>query len=167
MVFVRDEGSLIDAPPEAVWAFVSSGDHHSEAHRHRHVRRRVFPDNSGRYSWEQDFLGRPEKFTMEWVSYYPVGVAYQVTEGPFSGSKFFLYYVPRADRTEVRVVGDFVSPSLPTAEIPAAVDRFFSVEFDQDRKVIEADHRSMRKRPRSKNSARRPTGRRRVPRRSR
>jgi hypothetical protein len=74
---------------------------------------------------------------MAWASYYPVGIAYRVLAGPFSGSQFFLYYLPRGRRTGVTVVGDFVSPTIPSDEIPAAVDRFFSVEFDQDRHAIE------------------------------
>jgi hypothetical protein len=139
VVFVRDEGSVFEAPIAAVWRFVGSGNHHSEAHRHRKVRRRQLPGNAGRYSWEQDFLGRPERFTMSWVSYHPVGVAYRVLAGPFAGSRFFLYYLPRGRRTGVAVVGDFVSPTIPDAEIPAAVDRFFSLEFEQDRTAIEAD----------------------------
>ena len=144
MVFLRDEGSVFDAPAEAVWKFVSSGNHHSDAHRHRKVRRRLLPGNSGRYSWEQEFLGRSERFTMTWVSYYPVGVAYRVLAGPFAGSRFFLYYVPRGRRTGVSVVGDFVSPTIPPGEILAAVDRFFSTEFEQDRAAIEADARASR-----------------------
>jgi hypothetical protein len=144
MVFLQDEGSVFGAPVEEVWRFVGSGDHHSHAHRHRKVRRRLLPGNSGSYSWEQDFLGRPERFTMRWSSFYPVGIAYAVLAGPLSGSKFFLYYVPRGPRTGVTVVGEFVSPTIPSEEVAAAVDRFFSTEFEQDRSAIEQDARSSR-----------------------
>ena len=34
MVFVRDEGSVFEAPIDVVWEFVGSGDAHSIAHRH-------------------------------------------------------------------------------------------------------------------------------------
>ena len=138
MVFVRDEGSEFEAPIEVVWEFVGSGDPHSIAHRHTAWRREVGTGNSGTYSWEQPFDGRATRFTMRWVSFHPAGVAYEVLEGPFSGSKFFLYYVPRGDRTEVGVVGEFVSPSLPEGEIEAAVRGFFDVEFEQDRAAIRA-----------------------------
>lgn len=158
VVFVRDEGSVFEAPIDAVWEFVGSKDHHSEAHRHRKVRRRRLPGNSGRYSWEQDFLGRPERFTMAWVSYHPVGVAYRVLAGPFAGSRFFLYYQAQGPRTAVTVVGDFVSPTLPAAEVPAAVDRFFTLEFEQDRAAIAADARA-----RSRALRRTPTPGRRAP----
>ena len=138
MVFVRDEGSVFEAPIDVVWEFVGSGDAHSIAHRHSAWRREVGPENSGTYSWEQAFDGQPTRFTMHWVSFHPVGVAYEVREGPFAGSRFFLYYIPRGNRTEVGVVGEFVSPTLPEAEIEAAVRRFFDFEFEQDHAAIRA-----------------------------
>lgn len=132
MVFLRDEGDVFEVPLEEVWAFISSGDGHSRAHGHQGVRREVRETTKGTYSWEQEFDGRPERFTMRWTSFPPVGVAYEVLAGPFEGSTFFLYYTPKGERTGVSVVGEFVSPSLPASEIPAAVDRFFAKEFEQD-----------------------------------
>ncbi|MGP8077267.1 MAG: hypothetical protein ACLQD8_09340 [Thermoplasmata archaeon] len=132
MVFVRDEGSVFDAPLEEVWKFVGSGDEHSRAHRHRGWRRERGEGNSGTYSWEQEFLGAPARFTMHWISYHPLGVAYDVLEGPFAGSRFFLYYVPQGQKTGVTVVGEFASPTLPESRLKDEVLRFFSVEFDQD-----------------------------------
>ena len=132
MVFLRDEGSVFDAPLDVVWAFVSDGDAHSTAHRHRDVRRERLSERSGQYTWVQEWQGSPVRFTMRWTSYYPLGVAYDVLEGPFEGSRFFLYYTPLGPRTGVTVVGEFVSPTIPAGSVPAAVDRFFSVEFDQD-----------------------------------
>jgi ligand-binding SRPBCC domain-containing protein len=52
MVFVRDEGSVYDAPLEVVWDFFGSGQEHSDAHRHREVQRERLSAESGRYSWE-------------------------------------------------------------------------------------------------------------------
>ena len=137
MVFLRDEGSVVDAPLDIVWEFVSSGPKHSEAHHHRASVRRTLPGTSGEYSWEQDFDGKAERFTMRWTAFPPVGIAYEVLEGPFAGSRFFLYYAPRGHQTEVAVVGEFVSPSLHEHEVGPAVDRFFSIEFEQDRAAIE------------------------------
>jgi hypothetical protein len=139
MVFLRDEGSVFEAPIDAVWRFVSSRDHHSEAHGHRRSERRPIGENVGEYSWEQDFDGRPERFTMRWTAFVPLGVAYEVLEGPFTGSKFFLYYESRGARTAVSIAGEFVSPTLPEADIPSAVDRFFAREFEQDHAAIRRD----------------------------
>jgi hypothetical protein len=142
MVFVRDEGGEFDAPLEQVWKFVGSGARHSAAHHHRKFRRRRLPGNAGEYSWEQDFGGRPQRFTMRWTSFYPVGVGYQVREGPLAGSRFLLYYLPRGRRTGVTVVGDFVSPTIAPSRVAAAVTRFFAVEFAQDRAAIAAERPS-------------------------
>ena len=138
MVFVRDEGSHFDAPLDTVWRFLSEPSAHSEAHRHRATRRRSLAENSGEYSWVQDFDGAPTRFTMRWTAFPPVGVAYRVLEGPFTGSTFFLFYVPHGPRTEVVVAGEFVSPTLEERNVRSAVDRFFSVEFEQDGAAIAA-----------------------------
>jgi hypothetical protein len=139
MVFVLDSDGVFDVPIDEVWAFVGSGDHHSHAHRHAHFTRERLGERSGRYSWEQPFDGAPTRFTMRWTSFHPVGVAYDVLEGPLAGSKFFLYYVPLGDRTGVTVVGEFVSPTLPAGAIAAAVDRFFATEFEQDHAAMRRD----------------------------
>jgi hypothetical protein len=142
MVFLRDAGSEFDAPLDRVWAFVGSGDHHSQAHRHTNTRRRRLPGNAGEYSWKQPFRGRTERFTMRWRSYHPLGVGYEVLAGPFEGSRFFLFYRPRGGRTGVEIVGEFVSPTLPARSVRSAVRDFFAVEFEQDRAAIEAGGRA-------------------------
>jgi hypothetical protein len=147
MVFVRDEGSAFDVPLREVWEFVSSGDHHSAAHRHRATTRQRLGERSGQYAWEQDFDGRPVRFAMRWTSFHPLGVAYDVLEGPFAGSQFFLYYVPMGAQTSVGVVGEFVSPTIPEPEIASAVDRFFTTEFEQDLAAMRSDRARSRPGP--------------------
>jgi hypothetical protein len=139
MVFLRDDRDVFDAPLETVWEFVGSGDRHSEAHHHRDWGRQRIRENSGEYSWEQEFDGAPTRFTMRWTSFYPLGVAYEVLDGPFTGSKFFLYYRARGRKTAVTMVGEFVSPTFSETEISAAVERFFSVEFAQDNEAMRRD----------------------------
>ncbi len=138
MVFLRDDSSAYDAPLRVVWDFFGSGMEHSDAHGHRDTRREKLADNVGIYSWTQDFRGKPERFTMRWTSYAPLGLGYEVLEGPFAGSKFFLYYTPQGERTGVAVVGEFTSPTIPSEEIAESVDRFFSREFEQDSAAIRA-----------------------------
>lgn len=142
MVFVRDEGSLFHASLDDVWKFVGSGEPHSKAHGHTGTRRTPLEGNAGVYSWEQSFRGRPERFTMRWQSYHPLGLAYDVLEGPFSGSHFFLYYEPGGAVTRVSVVGEFVSPSIPEHELAEAVAAFLDLEFEQDRAAIEGEIRA-------------------------
>jgi hypothetical protein len=52
------------------------------------------------------------------------------------GSKFFAYYRPRGAKTRVTVVGDFTSPTIPSARLEAAVLAFFALEFEQDSAAI-------------------------------
>jgi hypothetical protein len=139
VVFLRDEGSVYDAPLDEVWEFVGSGDHHSTAHGHSHSERTPVSPTVGEYAWDQPWEGRPTRFKMRWTSFPPLGVAYQVLEGPFTGSHFFLYYEPLGSRTGVAVVGEFVSPTIPADRIDAAVRRFFEVEFEQDAAAIARD----------------------------
>jgi len=136
MVFVRDEGSVYNAPLEQVWRFLSTPDSHTEAHQHRNVGRKQLPGNSGEYGWEQDFEGRSERFTMRWVAFPLFGIAYEVLEGPFVGSKFFAYYRPRGSKTRVTIVGDFVSPTIPAQRVEMSVLGFFAKEFEQDSAAI-------------------------------
>jgi len=136
MVFVRDEGSVYNASLEEVWRFLSSSDRHSEAHHHRNVSRKVLPGNSGEYTWEQDFEGTSERFTMRWTAFPLFGIAYEVLQGPFVGSRFFVYYRPRGAKTRVSVVGEFVSPTVPAPHLETAVLAFFAREFEQDSLAI-------------------------------
>ncbi|MCI4336135.1 MAG: hypothetical protein L3K17_02930 [Thermoplasmata archaeon] len=133
MVFIQDEGGVFDAPLKVVWEFLNSADAHTAAHRHREVRRDRASEDSGTYSWDQDFLGSPTRFTMRWYTpLAPFGISYDVLEGPLRGSKFFVYYTPLGDRTAVGIVGEFVSPTLRDDQIAPAVERFFALEFQQD-----------------------------------
>ncbi len=144
MVFLRDEGSLFDAPLETVWEFVGSGDAHSTAHVHSATHRERHAELSGTYSWVQEFDGRRVPFRMRWTSYWPLGIAYEVLDGPFTGSKFFIYYEGRGEKTAVGIVGEFVSPEIPDADLPSAVDRFFAREYDQDNAALRNWPRSPR-----------------------
>ena len=138
MSFVRDEGSVFNAPLEEVWRFLSDPQAHQSAHHHRDVERKSLGENSGDYSWVQDFEGRAERFRMRWTAFPMFGIAYEVLEGPFVGSKFFAYYRPRGPKTRVTLVGDFVSPTIPAARLEPSVLAFFALEFEQDNAAISA-----------------------------
>lgn len=143
MAFLVDQGGVFDAPVEAVWQFLSSGEEHTQVHRHEAVRRVRHSPNSLTYSWEQPFDGEHVRFAMRSTAYAPVGIAYEVLEGPFTGSSFFLYYTPKGERTGVTVAGEFHSPTIPESHLLPAVERFFAVEFEQDGRAIrERSHRA-------------------------
>ncbi len=136
MVYVRDTDGIFEAPLEDVWSFVGSGDSHSSSHDHQSVQRARHSENSGTYSWDQSFDGVNVRFSMRWTSYWPLGIAYDVLDGPFLGSKFFLIYEPRGRTTAVHVFGEFTSPTLPSSEVEPAVKRFFHKEFQQDTEAL-------------------------------
>ncbi len=170
-MLIRDEGSRFSVPLALVWKYLDLPQEHSRAHGHTSVHRERTGAYSGRYTWRQPWGPSRVRFTMEWTSFPPLGVAYDVIEGPFKGSTFFLYYVPRGRRTEVSVVGDFVSPSLPARVLRRKVLSFFAREFRQDDRAMRerfstpsvrsppataASHRT----PRTPLGPRRPRGRR-------
>src|ERR671933_2723746 len=67
--------------------------------------------------------------------YYPVGIALEILDGTFSGSKFFSYYMPKDNnnRTAVTVVGDFKSPTISENEqLKTAVLSFLDKAFNED-----------------------------------
>ncbi|HYK94199.1 MAG TPA: SRPBCC family protein [Thermoplasmata archaeon] len=132
MVFVRDEGSLFDAPLEEVWAYLGSGEPHSAAHHHANVDRIREGPGAVSYGWEMPFEGRHSRFRMRSYAFVPLGVVFDVVEGPFEGSRFLLLYSPRGTRTRVSIVGEFRSPVLAESEIAPAVNRFFEREFAED-----------------------------------
>jgi hypothetical protein len=149
MVRIQDEGSVFEASLDEVLGYLGSGAPHSAAHRHRRVRRVSNGPGSGTYSWEQAFEGHRTDFSMRWTSYLPLGLAYDVLVGPFAGSKFFLYYVPRGDGTAVSVVGEFESPTIPLDRLETSLRRFLATEFDQDAAGLERWRGRPRRRVRS------------------
>lgn len=136
-MFLKDEGSVFAVPLRDVWEFVGSTDRHAAAHGHRGMRRQLHEETFGTYSWVQPFAERRVRFTMRWRSFYPVGIAYEVLEGPFAGSRFFLVYEPRGATTGVSVYGEFTSPTIAEEDLETAVDSFFALEFEQDRAALE------------------------------
>jgi hypothetical protein len=64
-----------------------------------------------------------------------VGIALEILDGTFSGSKFFSYYMPKDNnnRTAVTVVGDFKSPTISDNEqLKSAVLSFLDNAFNED-----------------------------------
>ncbi len=147
-MLLRDEGSRFSVPLGFVWRYLDLFEDHSRAHGHTSMRRERTGASTGRYSWRQPWGPSRVRITMEWTAFPPLGVAYVVTGGPFEGSTFFLYYVPRGQETEVSLVGNFVSPSLPAGELRRKVLSFFAREFRQD-------DRAMRERFAAESSGRR------------
>jgi hypothetical protein len=137
MVFVFDDSGVFEAPIEIVWAYFNSGPAHRSAHHHRKSHLEELSETSFVASWEQDYNGGPVFFKMHGTEYPPLGLAYEILAGPFAGSKFFFYYTPVGDRTQVSLVGEFASDSIPAALLKSKVIDFFAIEFEQDREGLD------------------------------
>lgn len=132
MTILRDEGSTFDAPIEKVWALMHSGPHH----RHRSmVNLEGAPTqdpNTFLLTWESEVGGRRFPMAARMTVYPPLGFVMEYVEGPFAGSTEFEYYIPRGDRTEIDVVGDYRSPILTEESLRRAVQEALTAAFGED-----------------------------------
>ena len=122
MVHITDEGSLFDAPIEAVWKYLNTPEVHGPAHpRRRNLRVTPVPPNSVVLSQEQEIGGQWHTVSNRISLFPPLGYAVEFLEGPMAGSKSFTIFSPRGPQTAVTVVGDFVSKLIPESQLHAAV----------------------------------------------
>ncbi len=122
MVFIADWGSVFDAPVDVVWTFLRSDIDHGNSHKgRRNLERQKVNDNTILLSWEHEVDGTWVRFANRLTFHEPIGFFVETVEGPMAGSKFFNYYVPKGDRTEVVVVGEWASPTIPPAQLEEAV----------------------------------------------
>ena len=138
MVFIEDTGGIYDAPLDLVWKL---GEAHAKEGNKVHPNTRnnrteMLNENTFLSSWEEeDRNGQVIKIKVKGTIYYPVGIASEILDGTFSGSKFFSYYMPKDNnnRTAVTVVGDFKSPTISDDEqLKSAVLSFLDKGFDED-----------------------------------
>lgn len=76
------------------------------------------------YSWEQvdDANGQNIRMKIRGTMYYPLGIAFEILEGLFADSKYFIYYIPiDNNKTGVTVVRDFKSNMISEDEIKPIV----------------------------------------------
>jgi hypothetical protein len=133
MVFVADWGSVFDSPLDVVWKYVQSDDDHGNSHKgRRNFARKPVNENTVMLSWEQDIDGHWVKMSNRLTFHPPIGFFVEPLEGPMAGSKFFNYYVPKGDKTEVVVVGDWQSKMIPAAQLEKAVMANLEKVFHED-----------------------------------
>lgn len=139
MVFVKDEGSHFDAPIDVVWKYIQSETDHGGAHKgRRNFQRKVLSENTVELSWEQEADGQWLKTANRLTFLPPVGFAVEPLEGPLAGSKFINYYTPKGSRTEVTVVGEWTSKTIPPAMLEKAVWANLEKVFHEDNDGLKA-----------------------------
>jgi hypothetical protein len=138
MVYVRDEGSVFNAPLDTVWKYLQSDIDHGNSHKGRkNFERKPAGENAMILSWDQDVEGKSVHMSNRLTFHPPVGFFVEPLEGPMAGSKFFNFYVPKGNKTEVGVVGDWNSKTIPPAQLEKAVWANLEKVYSEDSLGIE------------------------------
>ncbi|MFZ0699777.1 MAG: hypothetical protein WAN74_06290 [Thermoplasmata archaeon] len=132
MVHVKDEGSQFDHPLDTVWKFLGADDHSRSHKGSRNRQMKQIDDRTMELTQETEMGGRWVKTRDRITIYPPLGLSIEMLEGPMAGSKLFTYYAAKGAKTEVGVVGDFVSTQMPPDQIEAAAHQVLQHVFDED-----------------------------------
>jgi hypothetical protein len=144
MVFIEDREGVYDAPIDKVWKLTQAHatDCASIHPGFKNIMIETVGENDFITTWEEDINGQIRKMKEKGTVFYPLGVAYEFIDGPFMGSKYFVYYVPQEDdKTRVIMAGDFKSaPTDPTVDdegkLRSIVLSAFEKVFDEDRAYL-------------------------------
>jgi hypothetical protein len=135
LVYILDEGSVFDAPVDKIWKYLSSQDHQ---HPSIKTLSREVSGNAVVIVSERNILGRTAKVKIRNTLYPPFGIVQEHLEGPLAGSRAFLYYIPKGDKTGVTIVGDYIMTGVSEQEIRNAVDKQMQTTFDEDNSNLRA-----------------------------
>jgi hypothetical protein len=133
-VFIEDSGSYFEAPIDKIWKLAEA--HWKELHKihpaMKNSKSEMTSENSSIVSYDTDMQGQTIKNRIKITTHYPLGMTFEMLEGPMAGSKFYNYYIPKGNRTGVTVVGDFKSPDMSEEMIKQAVLSFLEHGFNED-----------------------------------
>jgi len=133
MVYLTDWGSEFDAPMDVVWSYVQATEDHGKSHKgRRNTDRKQLSENSVLISWEQDVDGKWVKMANKMTFHPPVGFFIEPQEGPMAGSKFFTFYAPNGNKTQVVVVGEWTSKTIPPAQLEKTVRANLERVYSED-----------------------------------
>jgi hypothetical protein len=145
MVFIEDREGIFDASIDKVWklvqAHVKEGSIiHPSA---KNVVTEMLDDNTFINSWNEEINGQSISIKVKGRMFYPVGVVFEMIEGPFAGSTYLIYYIPRPDnKTGVVLAGEFRSLSIdPTV---GDDERLRSMVLSTFEKVFYEDYEYLR-----------------------
>lgn len=134
MVLVVDSGGRLDISQERLWKLLMA-----------HV-----PDmakiHAGREDWKGAMVddhtlvgtytnlvgGKSTLIKLRLTVFPPLGFVFEALEGPFSGSKFFQYFVVKGDHLETTVVGDFQSTVIPADRLEMEARGFLQALWGED-----------------------------------
>ena len=139
MIFIEDRGSLFDAPIDIVWKYLFAGEEHDRVHKS--TRNPSFKSLSKRefiYSSERNMSGHWIRESLRLSVFPPLGMATEMLEGPFAGSKMFYLYSPRRNKTQIDVFGAFSSKKIRPQDLEQTARKFLETEFNEDSPGIRA-----------------------------
>lgn len=141
MVYLKDEGSLFDAPIEYVWKYIFDGEKHDPAHpTARNSKFEKVSDVTFIYASERLLRGKWAPDRMRISMFPPVSVVTEWLEGALAGSKLVYVYSPQGGKTRIDVYGEFTSKTLPPNEVEAAAREFLETEYNADAPLIRAEY---------------------------
>ncbi len=129
MVYLLDEGSVFDAPIDKVWKYLQSPDHQ---HPSSKLISREISGNVVVLTGERTMMGKTVRGKIRNTVYPPFGFLQEHLEGPTAGSKAFVYYIPKGDKTGITIVGDFHIEGMNDQQTRDAILAQSQVTFDED-----------------------------------
>ena len=140
MVYVKDEGSVFDAPIDFVWEYIFGGDTHDSVHKTtRNPKFEKVSDITIIYGSERLLRGKWAPDRMRISMFPPISVVSEWLEGVLAGSKMVYLYSPAGDKTRIDVYGEFTSKTLPPDEVEAVAREFLETEFRDDAPAVRAE----------------------------
>ena len=137
MVYVKDEGSVFEAPIDFLWTYIFGGADHDSAHKTtRNPKFTKISDVTILYGSERYLRGKWAADQFRISMFPPIAVVTEWLEGVLEGSKFVYLYTPQGERTRVDVYGEFTSKTVPPREVEAAAREFLDTEFSADAPTV-------------------------------
>jgi len=130
VVYIFDEGSVFDAPIDRIWKYLPSDEHrHSSL---KLISREMVNSNTVVITAERSIMGKTVRTKIKNTLYPPFGFVQEHLEGPTAGSRAFVYYVPKGNKTGITIVGDFVLSGMDEKTTRDVVMAQLQVTFDED-----------------------------------
>jgi hypothetical protein len=140
MVFVKDEGSVFEAPIDFVWKYIYGAESHDAAHTTtRKPKFEKVSEITFTYGSERLLRGKWAPDRLRISMFPPVSVVTEWMDGVLAGSKLVYVYSPQGNQTRIDVYGEFTSKTLPPDEVEPAAREFLDTEFAADAPVIRAE----------------------------
>ncbi len=118
VVYLRDEGTLLDAPVDVVWGFLN-WDGHGAAHANDLRNFRVLDEGRDGTTVGCEVMrgGAWRPITVRVHELPPLARVIEEIAGPYAGSQMVLLYTPEGDRTRIDVYARAVSDAFGASEL--------------------------------------------------